>query len=106
MKTLALLLSFYVLSLTAVPAVALLREKFKSECSESCSKKETQKDSDCCEKQSCSTFSCCYKIVYMVYPCKENLFFTQYRIVKNSFGYTNPILTLHSFDIWQPPRIA
>lgn len=104
MKALALILSFYVLSLTVAPAVALLREKF--ECSDSCSKKETQKDSDGCEKQSCSTFSCCYKIVYMVNPCKENLFFTQYRIVKNSFGYTNPILTLHSFDIWHPPRIA
>ena len=104
MKTLALILSFYVLSLTAAPAVALLREKFK--CSESCSKKETTNDSDGCEKQSCSAFSCCYKIVGITFSYKENLFFTQYKIVKNSFGYTNPVLKLHSFDIWHPPRIG
>lgn len=107
MKHLALIVSLYILSLSAVPAVQLLKDKLTSQCGQSCSKdSKSAKDSDGCDKRECSFFSCCYKSVYFFTETKYTFHYFPYVKLTNNFGFTEMITSFNLFDIWHPPKLV
>jgi hypothetical protein len=107
MKLLAFVLSFYVLSLAAVPGIQMLQVKLAENCKSVCSGEPKPSQADGCEKQQCCLVSCCY-FSLLFYAAETKYSFHQYfaTTIENNFGRQQIVASFNFFDIWHPPRLA
>jgi hypothetical protein len=108
MKSLALILSFYIMSLAVAPALKLIYAKHVSDhCSKSCSSStSSDKDADGCPKQTCSPFSCCLKTLVILQSdtYESNRLWPEGLTIDN-FILSQIVGSVRGYDIWHPPRI-
>lgn len=110
MKHLAFILSIFILSITVAPAIRVLHSQFSSgQCEKKCSEKHNSnksKNSEGCDnKQGCSPLFCCVKLPIVLPSSYKNAEFFSFKFsIQNNFIYKNTIVSLPSFDIWNPPR--
>lgn len=108
MKSLALIISFYIMSLAIAPALKLIYSKHVSDhCTKSCSStNSSDKDADGCQKQTCSPFSCCLKTLVIfqsdIYEYQKLLPET---LTRENFILSQIVGSIRGYDIWHPPRI-
>jgi hypothetical protein len=103
MKYFAVILSFYILSMAAVPAVVMLHEKFSS-CEMQCGAMKLPKEKDC--TKNCCYFCCYNPLVLFPHSYKYSTPFLLESVTENNFGHRETFIPLRNSDIWHPPRLT